>query len=200
MPLLTCEQAAKRVRKDVNTIKRWRRSGLGMTKDSRGRTVVDEALLLAWWRDRMANDPVHQARMRRAAIDAGLAMPLVPKRAPRRDPADDDEELAARRQPPVEPSPKLRGEAEYKALHDALKRSEPASRDDDAFTADAIVPDGFHRLAAICARCDVLEQCRAFAEASGPAVGVWAGMVAGRRGLSNSSDAALDASGDGPAT
>jgi hypothetical protein len=28
------------------------------------RRVVDETTLLAWWRDRMTNDPVHQNRIR----------------------------------------------------------------------------------------------------------------------------------------
>jgi hypothetical protein len=62
---LTYRQAAKRVRRSVNTIKRWRRHGLVMGFDDRGRRVVDEAVLLAYWRARMAEWPVHQYRLRK---------------------------------------------------------------------------------------------------------------------------------------
>jgi hypothetical protein len=30
-----------------------------------GHLVVEESVLLAWWRDRMSADPVHQQRIRR---------------------------------------------------------------------------------------------------------------------------------------
>ena len=62
---LTYRQAARRVRRSVRTINRWRRAGMPMGWD-RGRRVVDEAVLLAWWRARMQADPVHQQRLRRA--------------------------------------------------------------------------------------------------------------------------------------
>ncbi len=64
---LTYRQAAARVRRSVRTIKRWRRHGLPMVFDERGRRVVDEQDLLAWWRARMTADPVHQAKLRRRA-------------------------------------------------------------------------------------------------------------------------------------
>lgn len=35
-----------------------------MTFDSHGRRVVDEHTLVACWRERMHNDPVHQNRIR----------------------------------------------------------------------------------------------------------------------------------------
>lgn len=65
--LLTYREAAKRVRRSIKTIKRWRRNGMPMTWDTRAGQrvrVVDETTLLAWWRDRLLADPVHQARMR----------------------------------------------------------------------------------------------------------------------------------------
>ena len=65
--LLTYREAAKRVRRSVRTIKRWRRSGMPMSFDELGRRVVDEQVLLAWWRARMTADPVHQARLRAMA-------------------------------------------------------------------------------------------------------------------------------------
>lgn len=63
--LLTYRQAAQRVDRHVKTIKRWRRSGLPMSYDQHGRRVVDEATLLAWWRDRMDAWPPHQYRLRK---------------------------------------------------------------------------------------------------------------------------------------
>lgn len=60
---LTYREAAKRVRRSVRTIKRWRKGGMRMGFDTSGRRVVDEELLLAWWRARMTADPVHQRRL-----------------------------------------------------------------------------------------------------------------------------------------
>ena len=34
------------------------------TRDGQRCRVVEEAVLLAWWRQRLQNDPVHQQRMR----------------------------------------------------------------------------------------------------------------------------------------
>ncbi|OZB85377.1 MAG: hypothetical protein B7X32_03535 [Microbacterium sp. 13-71-7] len=59
---LTYFQAARRVRRSVRTIKRWRRNGMPMGWAD-GHRVVDEPVLLAWWRDRMSADPVHQLRI-----------------------------------------------------------------------------------------------------------------------------------------
>lgn len=65
MKLLTYQQAARRVRRSVRTVVRWRRDGMPMGTDARGRRVVREDVLLAWWRDRLAADPAHQYRMRK---------------------------------------------------------------------------------------------------------------------------------------
>ena len=43
---LTYREAARRVRRSVRTIKRWRRAGLPMSFDEQGRRVVDERTLL----------------------------------------------------------------------------------------------------------------------------------------------------------
>ncbi|WP_159576072.1 hypothetical protein [Microbacterium sp. 8M] len=61
---LTYRQAARRVRRSVRTLKRWRRNGMPMEWQD-GHLVVEESVLLAWWRDRMSADPVHQQRIRR---------------------------------------------------------------------------------------------------------------------------------------
>lgn len=62
---LTYRQAAHRVHRSIRTIKRWRRAGMPMTFDAAGMRVVDEKVLLAWWRDRLDAWPTHQYRMRR---------------------------------------------------------------------------------------------------------------------------------------
>lgn len=61
---LTYREAARRVRRDVRTVQRWRAAGMPMRLRD-GERVVDEEVLLAWWRDRLDNWPAHQYRMRR---------------------------------------------------------------------------------------------------------------------------------------
>lgn len=56
--------------RSVRTIKRWKRAGMVMTFNDEGMRVVDEAVLLAWWRDRLDNWPTHRYRMRRILADA----------------------------------------------------------------------------------------------------------------------------------
>jgi hypothetical protein len=68
--VLTYRQAAARVDRSVRTIKRWRRGGMQMDLDGYGRRVVDEEVLLAWWRSRLQACPTHQYRMRRAAASS----------------------------------------------------------------------------------------------------------------------------------
>lgn len=68
MPLLTYREAAVRVGRSVRTLWRWRRNGMPMSwdvRDGQRVRVVDERVLLAWWRERLRNDPVHQLRMRK---------------------------------------------------------------------------------------------------------------------------------------
>lgn len=189
MALLTYEQAARRVRKDVVTIKRWRRNGLRMTTDEHGRRVVEETVLLQWWRDRMASDPIHQARMRKVAIENGWEVPPPPRRpaptvAVDVDPVDElDDGISPWPSTTVEPMPRLRGEDEYTALLAAMKRSAPACHGDDAFTSDTVAEAEIGRLASICRACPIFAECEAFAAASRPSVGVWAARKAARGGL-----------------
>lgn len=63
--LLTYVEAARRVRRSVRTIKRWRRAGMPMGW-SNGFRVVEEDVLLAWWRARLDAWPTHQYRLRAA--------------------------------------------------------------------------------------------------------------------------------------
>lgn len=64
---LTYREAARRVHRSIKTIKRWRRNGMPMgwaTLQGQRVRVVDEEVLLGWFRGRLAADPVHQARLR----------------------------------------------------------------------------------------------------------------------------------------
>lgn len=69
MPTLTYREAAKRVHRSRRTIRHWRTSGMPMgweTRNGQKVRVVDEHTLLAWWRQRMKNDPIRQQRIRAA--------------------------------------------------------------------------------------------------------------------------------------
>ena len=55
-------QAARRVGRSVNTIKRYRRDGMLMPLRE-GRRVVREDVLLAWYRERLNAWPIHQRRV-----------------------------------------------------------------------------------------------------------------------------------------
>ena len=47
----TYREAALRVRRAIVTVKRWRRHGMPMTFDDRGRRIVDHQTLLKWLRE-----------------------------------------------------------------------------------------------------------------------------------------------------
>ena len=69
MSTLTYREAAARVGRSVQAIKRWRRRGMPMGWDTRNGQmvrVVDEEVLLEEFRARLAAYPPHQARLRRA--------------------------------------------------------------------------------------------------------------------------------------
>ncbi len=63
-PWYDYRQAARRVGRSENTVKRWRRAGMPTTIRD-GRRMVREDVLLAWYRDRLQAWPVHRWRMRR---------------------------------------------------------------------------------------------------------------------------------------
>lgn len=68
MAELTYREAARRVERSVRTLWRWRKRGMPMgwaIRDGQRVRVVDEEVLLAWWRQRMLADPAHQYRMRK---------------------------------------------------------------------------------------------------------------------------------------
>ena len=65
--MLTYREAAKLVRRSRRTIRYWKLQGMPMGWDNRNGQhvrVVDEDVLIAWWHQRMDNDPVWQNRIR----------------------------------------------------------------------------------------------------------------------------------------
>lgn len=75
MPMLTYREAARRVRRTRRTIRYWRQRGMPMSweiRDGQRCRVVDEDTLLAWRRDRLKNDPVHQQRLRKQLAEDAL--------------------------------------------------------------------------------------------------------------------------------
>lgn len=74
MSNLTYREAADRVGRSRRTIRHWRHSGMRMgweVRDGQRVRVVELDVLLAWWRQRLKNDPVHQQRLRaKRAADA----------------------------------------------------------------------------------------------------------------------------------
>lgn len=70
--MVTYREAAARVHRSPRAIKRWRCNGMPMgweVRDGQRCRVVEEGILLAWWRGRLRADPVHQARLRRMSAD-----------------------------------------------------------------------------------------------------------------------------------
>lgn len=56
---LTMRQAAKRVKRHVRTIKRWRHNGMTVRQHN-GLNYVHLDALTSWWRARMLNDPTRR--------------------------------------------------------------------------------------------------------------------------------------------
>ena len=67
----TYKGAAKRTGKSTNTIRRWVREGMPHAVDLRGRVVIEHRTLMRWYREKMAANPVHQARGRAFAKQEG---------------------------------------------------------------------------------------------------------------------------------
>ena len=65
---LSYREAAKRVRRKPRTIRYWRQRGMPMSWDTRNGQqvrVVELQTLLAWWRERLTNDPAERWRRRK---------------------------------------------------------------------------------------------------------------------------------------
>jgi hypothetical protein len=67
MTTLTYREAAARVGRSPRAVRYWRARGMVMTwevREGQRVRVVEEAVLLAWWRQRLQNWPPHQYRLR----------------------------------------------------------------------------------------------------------------------------------------
>lgn len=68
MPEYTYREAAVRVNRSVRTLWRWRRNGMPMSwavRNGQRVRVVDEDVLLEFYRARLQGWPIHQQRMAR---------------------------------------------------------------------------------------------------------------------------------------
>ncbi|WP_314455801.1 hypothetical protein [uncultured Microbacterium sp.] len=177
---LTYDQAAARTSSHVETFKRWRRMGLSFAMVD-GRRMIREDALLAFWRERMKADPVHQARIARDRLrDAsGAVVASVLPRATKRRQAGAPRHTAAprpRRAPDGDPlgnvAP-MRGAREFAALQDALRNITPSCDGMDTYTADRPSEDDVAAMMKICASRPVLELCQAYAVVGRPSAGHW---------------------------
>lgn len=196
---LSYAEAAKRVRSSGRTVRNWRRQGMPMSwrVDETGQRyrVVELQVLLAWWREKMQASPVHFYKMRAKAIERGEEPPEVPERfrySRNRDsllknsentgtPLDvegvQSPHTPERNIDPLADMPTLRGGAEYYTLTERLKDATPSCAGITEFTADKVDDETAAMMAGICAHCPLLARCEAFAEASKPTAGFWAGIA-----------------------
>jgi len=147
--------------------------------------VVEEDVLLGWWRDRMDASPAHQYRLRKRVLEAGGVYTAPPRPAkPAPAPAPDDDAAPEAEQPrPYEPLDHMKpmtGRAEYSTLAKALRRTPTPCRDVAAFTADPTPANQLSTMAGLCETCPLARLCAAYAAAGQPTVGFWAGKAMGR--------------------
>lgn len=201
---LDYSHAAKRVKKSERTIQLWRREGMPMEwadgDDGQRYRVVEEQALLAWWRQKMQNSPVHQYRLRRAAVERGEAHYEI-KKPERNVPGTDQAQAVGfvstalqrsqvperQAQPETLPDPiaallaslpEFRGQAEHAALVRAMEHEPPGCDGLETFTRDHFTdPEETEMMRSICRECPLLVLCEAFALAGGPTAGMWAGMT-----------------------
>lgn len=191
---LTYPEAARRVKRSTRSIRLWHEQGMPMRlrPGPHGpERIVDEQTLLAWYREKLQSNVVHQARMRQLAREDGLPVPEWPaavrrQTAPRRP----GTQSAVEDDTPIDVIAQQRREAwlalakstaltmggpEYYALQEALKTETPACDGITAFTDTSTDAEQREIMESICWHCPVLEKCRAFAEVAHPD-GFWAGQ------------------------
>lgn len=195
---LSYAEAAKRVQSSGRTVRNWRRNGMvmGWAVDETGQRyrVVEESVLLAWWRKTMQASPVHFYKLRQKAIERGEEAPEIPERfrySRNRDSSLRNSENTGtpidmkgvqtphtpeRKIDPLADMPTLRGGPEYYALTEKLKDATPSCAGIAEYTADRVDEETLAMMAGICAHCPLLARCEAFATASRPAAGFWAGQ------------------------
>lgn len=181
--LYSYRDGAKRIGRDVRTIKRWRRQGMPTVLID-GTRFVREGVLLAWFRSTLAASPVHRARMLRLH---GVTLEPQPRPI---DPAYRPTPVEADEAPPVSEYPKAvvedlieavrirHGGPEYTALRRAMADHPPECAGNDLYTAENVDPGTQAVMASVCSRCTLSVLCEQFAAVHRPASGFWAGKPA----------------------
>jgi hypothetical protein len=161
--------------------------------DNQRERVVDEEVLLKWFRERLKNSPAHYYRMRAIAREHGLPEPARPESVDRARPkppallseahnaGDEDEQASSgvtrwKSFEPLDTMKPMKGGPEYRELQRALRETPAPCRGVKEFTADRIDDVSQAYLATICAACPVIDLCRAYAERAHPD-GYWAGQA-----------------------
>lgn len=188
--------AARRVKSSKRTVRRWKAQGMP-TRMVDGAVYVELETLLAWWRRKMAESPVHQHRIRRRFLDAGQTPPewnehmraqraraaaTRDQRASGSPDTKTDSEAATEQivtwEDVFRELPPFRGQAEHAALIRAMEQTPAACDGIETFTRDKFNdPDDVAIMRGICQECPVFDLCAAFAAAGKPSAGMWAGTI-----------------------
>lgn len=185
---LDYKEAAVRVRSSEATMRRWAAAGMPMIWGERSgqrARLVDEEVLLAWWREKLTTAPVHYYRRRRRSREQGLPDPDPPASlAKPRPPVTENPSADSDEDPTAHPERSLdwdsiatlrRGADEWAALTRAFEKKPAACAGRNEYVLDRVGPALALTMAERCSLCPVLDECRAFAEASRPTSGFWAG-------------------------
>ena len=182
--LYSYRDGAKRIGRDVRTIKRWRRQGMPTVLID-GTRFVRGTVLFAWFRSTLAASPVHRARMlslhgvtlepEPRPIDPNYVPPgsgvSVDTGESTRTPAVPVEDL-------IEAVRIRHGGPEYTALRRAMAEHPPECAGNDLYTAEKVDPGTQAVMASVCSRCILSALCEQFATVHKPASGFWAGKPA----------------------
>lgn len=188
---LTFTAAATRVGRSRRVIRLWGQQGMPLawkTIDGQRTRVVREDVLMATFREKLKNNPSHQAKMRRIRRESGLPETVATRTVARGLPRQPqliltgrpslDADLDAPRVDPLADMAPMRAGAEWRDVGEAMKRDDPACWGIDAFTADTVDDEEQLIMAGICAGCPMIDLCRTFAVREKPAAGFWAGEPA----------------------
>lgn len=185
---LTFNAAAKRVGRSQRLIRLWGQQGMPLawkTIDGQRTRVVQERVLLEWFRAKLKGHPANRARMNRERRASGLPEIVVPVPVGYRHPEEPgsgsmrrtapETDLDAPKVDPLADMTPMRAGDEWGVVTEAMKTDNPACWGIDAFTADHVDDEERAIMAGICDGCPMVELSRAFAVREKPAAGFWAG-------------------------
>jgi len=194
----TYKQAAKRVGRNPQTIRRWRAAGMPMTWNTNGERIVAHGILLAELRRRREDDLSNRTPEKlaaRAAAEADMiawltgdedpdhavilhavgapqeGSPAPATQAPKRAGLT---AAASAPRPEQGPAPMRPGPAAaWARLRAALATTTPDCAEDGRYTLDALAPGEAEYLARVCADCPLLAACAGYAAEAKPTGGFW---------------------------